>query len=322
MPFATGTSNCGHAVSGRRARHFESHSLLSQDFGHLGRRLIAVGRILGMEPGDDRAKPVGYVWVDFENGPGRVIANAAQDCQVAFARKRRLSGTQDIQHAAQTEQVAAVIDGTAAGLFWSTVKGGAHENARIGQARIIRRGPGQTEIQDFQPPAPSLQPDVRRLDVAMDQAARVRRRQALGNLLPDAQHLGNWQPSFSFQALLQGFPLEKLHGHEQHSAVFIHPVNGNQVIVLDRRGRPGLAEKALASGSASRQRGTQRFDGDQAVQLRVFRLKHDAHAAHTQHLQDPEWTESADLVRLLRGCEEVISLRRRQRRSRRGGATH
>ena len=49
---------------------------------------------------------------------------------------------------------------------------------------------GQAEIDDLDPAPPLLQPDVGRLDVAVDQAPGVGRGQALGDLPADAQHLG------------------------------------------------------------------------------------------------------------------------------------
>ena len=62
---------------------------------------------------------------------------------------------------------------------------------------------GQTEIGDLDAFDPVLEEDVGRLDVAVDQTLRMRRRQARRDLHADAQNLGELQRAAGVDLLLQ-----------------------------------------------------------------------------------------------------------------------
>ena len=110
----------------------------------------------------------------------------------------------------------------------------------------VRGGPGQAEIEDLDAAAAAFQPDVGRLDVAVDQAVLVGRRQPLGDLPADAQHLGDGQlASRASRRSSSGSPLQELHGQEGHAAVLADLVDGDDVVVLDGGRGLGLAQEAL-----------------------------------------------------------------------------
>ena len=90
--------------------------------------------------------------------------------------------------AAQAEQVGAVVDRLAAGLLGGHVLRRAGHDAALRQAGVVG-GAGQAEVGELDPLDAVLQQDVGRLDVAVDQPLRVRRRQPGGRLHADPQDL-------------------------------------------------------------------------------------------------------------------------------------
>src|SRR5947209_1182154 len=83
----------------------------------------------------------------------------------------------------------------------------ADAGAGGGDPRVLL-GAGEAEIEDLDADrvlGPLLQPEVRRLDVAVDQAAGVGGRKAGGRLPAHAQHLGDRETLAPTQAALQRF---------------------------------------------------------------------------------------------------------------------
>jgi hypothetical protein len=145
---------------------------------------------------------------------------------------------------------------------------------------------------------PLLQPDVARLDVAVDQAALVRRRQPLGDLPADAQHLVQRQrPPGPDQALLQRLAAEQRHRQERHPPVLIDLVHRDDVVVLDGRDRLGLAHEAPAGVLVRGQLRPDHLERDVPLEAQVLGQEDDAHAAGPQPLQDAVIPQPADLVR-------------------------
>src|SRR5262245_54706768 len=91
----------------------------------------------------------------------------------------------------------------------------------------------QPEIEDLDLTSGSLQPEVRRLNVAVDQAALVRRRQPLGDFAADAQQLRPTQNGFTLESLVKRFALEELHRQEGNTPVLADLVNRHDVFVFD-----------------------------------------------------------------------------------------
>ncbi len=122
----------------------------AQQPGHLRRSLNALGRILGLQPFDDANQPGRDLGVELADRGRLVLADAAEHGQRAARAKRRAAGAQGVQHAAQAEQVRAVIDRFAPGLFRGHVLRRADQDAALRQAGMVR-GPGQAEIGDLDP---------------------------------------------------------------------------------------------------------------------------------------------------------------------------
>jgi hypothetical protein len=71
----------------------------------------------------------------------------------------------------------------------------------------------------------------------------------------------------------------------------------HDVLVLQCRHRPRLAQEPPTVVIANRQGGVHRLQGDAVPQRRVFGLEDDAHAAGAEFLQHAVVAEAADLVR-------------------------
>src|SRR5207302_1498829 len=124
---------------------------------------------------------------------------------------------------------------------------GNSSNRRTGRGELDRFGKlGETEIENLDGVA--LDHQVRRLDIAMQNAARVYGREAVGNLSRDLQRFGN--PHWAgVQFLFQRFAAIVGH-HDERLAVFsrLETVDVTHVAMLDRRGSQGLARKPFSCG--------------------------------------------------------------------------
>src|SRR5262249_18519842 len=148
-------------------------------------------------------EPVGYVRIDFTDWPRAVLANALQHRHAAAGPERCSAGAQRVKDAAETEEIAAVIDGQSLGLLGGHVLRGPRDDAALAQAVIVHR-PRQAEIGDLDPLHAVFEQDVGRLDVAVHQALLVGGGQSLGYLHADAQDFAyvSRRP-FPVQAFLQ-----------------------------------------------------------------------------------------------------------------------
>ena len=158
---------------------------------------------------------------------------------------------------------------------------------------------GQAEVEDFHPARLPVEPDVARLNVAVDQLAFVGGGQSRGRLPADAQHLGQRQPAFALQPIFQRLALQERHGQEGHAPVFIHMVDRDDVLVLDGGRGLGLAQEALPGGGVAGQRGPNDLEGHAAPELPVLGLEDDAHAPGAEYLEDAVPSQPADLARPL-----------------------
>ena len=79
-----------------------------EQLGHLGGGLEPLGRVLGVEPRDDRRQPGGDVGVELADRPGSSSQTRRRTAMVVA--ERRAAGAHGVQHAAEAEQVGAVVD--------------------------------------------------------------------------------------------------------------------------------------------------------------------------------------------------------------------
>jgi hypothetical protein len=277
--------------------------VLAEQVGHFRRRLEPPGGVLGVQPGDDRFQPVGDVRVERAHGRRRLLAHQPQHLRRAVGLKRRPAGTKRVQHAAQAEQVGAVVHLLAAGLLGRHVQRGPGDVAGPRQAHVVRR-PGEAEVRELHAPDAVLQQDVARLDVAVDQPLRVRGRQPLRRLQADAEHLHHLDRAAPLEALVKRLPADVIHHKVGDGAVVRDGVDGDDVLVADGGRGLGLPDEAPPGGVAGRQVRGRHLDGHDPAQLFVEGAEDDAHAAPSQHLPDVIVVQPAERARLPRGGQE------------------
>ena len=152
-------ARCGLVARWLRNDHFRKRDqgrllnvgqALAQQVGDFVGRLEPRGRVLGVQPGDDRGQPVGNVRVDLANRPRLVSEMRRRMPKVVSARNGGRPVHSGVEHAAQAEQVAAGVDRLAAGLLRRHVLRRAGDHAGLRQAGVVDR-PGQAEVGDLQP---------------------------------------------------------------------------------------------------------------------------------------------------------------------------
>src|SRR5262249_46785303 len=117
------------------------------------------------------------------------------------------------ENASQAKEIAAKIDGFPGGLFGGHVGRRTDDGAALGQMGIVGGSAGQAEVENLHtslaprlsPPASFLQPDIRRLDVAVYQALGMRGTEAFSDLTANAQHLSDSYGRLSFEAFVERF---------------------------------------------------------------------------------------------------------------------
>ena len=269
--------------------------VLCQKIGHLLRRAEAVLRVLGVQPRDDRAQPLGHLRDDLPDRPRRVLGDALEHRQRARGAERRPAAAHHVQHAAEAEQVGPLVDRLAPGLLRRHVHRRAGDEPALRQAGVVG-GAGQAEVGDLDPLLDAaLQQDVARLDVAVDQPQRVGRGQPPGDLPADPQHLRHLERPGPVELLLQRLAGDELH-HQVGNRLLLDRVDVDDVLVPDGGGGAGLAQEALAGRRGGRQPRGHDLDRDDALQHLVERPQDDAEAAlaeDLQHLVVPQAAERA-----------------------------
>ena len=93
---------------------------------------------------------------------------------------------------------------------------------------------------------------------------------------------------------------------ERDAPVFADLVNGDDILVLDRRRRAGLRRKSLGAVGHSASLWFHDLQRHPPLQSGVFRLEDDAHAAGAEDLHDAVRPEPADFIRQLRRGQKRI----------------
>ena len=135
------------------------------------------------------------------------------------------------------------------------------------------------EIGDQSAPCSSLEEDIVRLHVAMDDAAPVCLCQRPRDLPQHARGFRRRQGTARPKSLAQRFSFDVSHDEEDEAAGFGDAMDRNDVRMRELRRHARLSQKLFACrGCAGAVRGKD-FDRDVAVELHVAREVDDAHAA-------------------------------------------
>ena len=227
-----------------------------------------------------------------------------------LALERHGPAKQLVQEHAQAVDVGSTIDALvqAAGLLGRHIGGCSQDVAFLGQGRLHVLVAGQAKVRQQRLVVP-VQQNVRRLDVAMDDAHLMGVIQCVGNLRrpPGRLHGGRLRFLEQRGEVRTGHEIVNQVGQIAFLSDFEERNNGG----MPQLGRcPGLAQKPLPARVPGSQPRTEHFEGHDAPQPRVFGPKDDAHAPLPEYAQDAINSQPADLARTLR---RLAAPRRRSR---------
>jgi hypothetical protein len=145
---------------------------------------------------------------------------------------------------------------------------------RLGQAEIGQEGP-----------ASAIKQDVAGFDIAVDDMSLVDGGQGVGNLDNQGDGFpGILEPAPAAEVLAQALAFHESHDDKRSAGVLADIVDGANVGVADRGGRPGLAQETLAGRSLNGIGATKArdLDGHVAPQVGIMSPADDSHAAGAQ----------------------------------------
>jgi hypothetical protein len=121
--------------------------------------------------------------------------------------------------------------------------------------------------------------DVRGLDVAVHETARVRPVQRRGDLREDAHGSPRLERSLLVEHPAQVLAVNEAHHLEEDAVLLTGAVDRDHIGVVERRGDPRLGDEPPAESRLVGQPGRDHLDGHDAVEIDVLRPVDDAHAA-------------------------------------------
>jgi len=128
--------------------------------------------------------------------------------------------------------------------------------------------------------------NVRRLDVAVDDAALVREGEPLQHSDRDVEFGDEAERHLMREQFGDILPFDELHRDVEVSVHLAEVVDRDDVRVLERSRRLGLAQEPLAQIIVLRERLPHDLDRDAPLEHRIERAIHDAHRAFTDSLFD------------------------------------
>ena len=212
---------------------------------------------------------------------------------VVIARERHLAGERLVEHGAEGVDVGPAVDVVAAQLLGRHVIERPNPLARGGQAAFRGAPLGQPEVGEVDVLAPAAwrDQDVRRLHVAVDEAALVCRVEG-GRDLGD--HTGGPQRvelALGGHQRAQVGAVDVAHRDVQNAVGLARGKDRNHVRMVERSGEPGLANEAVTEGDVVRQAARDHLQGDRSAQGNLYGAVHDAHAAAPHLVFDFEVAE-------------------------------
>ena len=223
----------------------------------------------------------------------RLVLHHLEEDGVQRVRLEGLAVRQQlVEHGAQREHVRARRRLLAADLLGRHVVGRAHDHARAGH--VGRRHLGQAEVHDLDLAA-ALDVDVRGLQVAVDDVLRVGEGEAVADLLHEPELLLERQGRVAADEVLEVVALQELHRHVDLALVFAEVEDGDDVGVVEPRGRLGLAVEALPQLFVGADRRRHRLDGDVAAEDGVVGLEDLAHGALADLADDLVLTQLTEI---------------------------
>ncbi len=158
---------------------------------------------------------------------------------------------------------------------------------RPGQRHLgVGDGPGDPEVGHLDP-AVAGEKDVARLDVAMDEPARVRGGKRPRGLGDDARGLARREGAAATEDRRQVLAVDEFHDDEGAGRVLSEVVDRDDVGMVQRRGRVRLLSEPGAEVRVPTVLGTEELHRDVAIELGVVSPVDRRHAALAEQLDEP-----------------------------------
>ena len=199
------------------------------------------------------------------------------DLERGFALKRQLAGQHFVHHHAERVQVGAVVNFAALGLLRRDI---VHRADGLLHHTGLLRGSerGNAEIGQLCRTVPQ-DDNILRLNVLMDDAARVCVHECAGNLLSEENGLLPRQMALALQILLEGDALNQLHNDIIRSVLAADVEHGNNIVVAQLGNGARLNGEPLADIRVLRELLFEHLECHIAPENGIPRPVNDRHAA-------------------------------------------
>ena len=242
----------------------DSESRISaQRVAHLARVLEALGGVLGQRA-LHQAREAGREAGDVARHRLRLLLEHLHQDGVHRVGLERLPARQQlVEHRAQREHVGARVGALAADLLGRHVVRRAHDHPGLRHVRGARAR--EAEVHDLHAPG-GQDVDVRRLQVAVDDALGVGEGEAVRDLLHDVELVPQVVQAPGADDLLEVHALEELHRHVEAALLLAEVEDGDDVQVVQAGGGLGLAAEPLHEVVVGGEHAGHRLDGDEPVE--------------------------------------------------------
>jgi len=204
------------------------------------------------------------------------------DVDVRAALEGRRAGQAVVDDTCERVLVDPPVERAAVDLLRRQVVGGADDVLLGGQRRA--RGQAFRQAEVAEPVVALLDQDVRRLDVAVDQAGRVRGVQRRTHLRGDARDLGRLLGALIAQQGADIGPAHQLHRDVERALDVAGVVDRDDVGMVERGGQPRFAHETLAEVAGQARR--EQLERHGPPQMHVLGAVDDAHPAAAEHVLD------------------------------------
>ena len=205
------------------------------------------------------------------------------DREVRVTPERRLPDETLVEHAAERVHVRPPVDLLTGDLLGCDVVDGAQQVAVVADSGLLGDPLREAEVRQVDVvgavgAGARVEQHVRRLHVAMHEAARVGRIEGARDLREDADRVRRVETAAP-EALFQVTPLDVAHGDEEEVLGRPGLVDRDDVRMVDRRGQLRLAQEAVAERLVLGEAGGEQLERDPPLQPQILGQVDDAHAA-------------------------------------------
>ena len=240
---------------------------------------LASARVIASSTG------AGTVLREPAHGGHRIHQPLGDDRRRRRAAVRRLAGEQLEQHAGEAVLIAAPVGALVERLLGAHVLRRADDEPRARDARRPRgaRGERDAEVGDHR--LALVDEDVLRLDVAMDDVARVRVVERRRDLSRDGDGVVDREVALAVEPVAQRLALEEGHDVEQLAVGVARVEQRDDVRMAEPRGDLDLAQEAIGPDGVGELR-LEQLDGDLAAVPQVVGEIDGGHPAAADHALD------------------------------------